>query len=314
MDFRTPVTIARETNTIGYGQKTVFLGSCFANHMGRKFEYYQLPSSTNPLGISFQPTALVRLLERAVEEKPFSEADLICNNGVWNSLEVHSSLGSLAAETTLENLNHGLQSLRDNLKQATHLVVTLGTAWIYRYLETEQLVANCHKIPQRQFSKELLSPAEVTQSLESLYELAKTLNPKLRLVLTVSPVRHRKDGMVENQRSKSHLFAGLAPVLERPDVKYFPAYELMMDELRDYRYYERDMVHPNPLAIDYIWERFKQTWITETDWKTMETVAKIRKGLAHKPFNPESAGHLAFLNKLREDVANMVNQYPHMNF
>lgn len=198
------------------------------------------------------------------------------------------------------------------IQEATHIIITLGTAWAYRNKKSDRFVANCHKVPQKEFSKELISVNALAESLGNIMELVGSVNKNVRFVFTVSPIRHLKDGFVENQRSKAHLLTSVHDL--QGDPLYFPAYEIMMDELRDYRFYATDMVHPNSLAIDYIWEKFKYVWISEGAYPVMEKVAEVQKGLMHRPFAPESGSHLQFLAKQQQKIGNLREKYPFIKF
>ncbi len=229
-------------------------------------------------------------------------------------MDAHSRLSSPNKEIVQRQVNDGLRETRTALVEATHIFITLGTAWVYKFQRNSELVANCHKIPQSEFEKSLSSVEEVLASLKQIISHVRSINQKAKIVFTVSPVRHLRDGAVENQRSKAHLISAVHQMRDSTDILYFPAYEIMMDELRDYRYYKADMVHPNQLAVDYIWEKFREAWIAEDAEQTMAEVSAIRKGLEHRPFNPESAQHKAFLEGLHSRMKKLGETYPHMVF
>jgi hypothetical protein len=215
----------------------------------------------------------------------------------------------------LSELNTQLDITNGELQKVTHIVITLGTAWVYRHIETDRIVANCHKIPQKKFLKELLSVDDVTQSLDAILAMVKSVNPNVNVLLTVSPVRHLKDGFVENTRSKSHLLSGIHQIVDsRKKVYYFPSYEIVMDELRDYRFYKSDMVHPNQLAVDYIWNKFSSVWLSEVGLSTLKIVGNIQNKKAHKPFNPHSIAHQEFLTKLQSEIDELQEKYPQISF
>jgi hypothetical protein len=180
--------------------------------------------------------------------------------------------------------------------------------------ESGKEVANCHKVPQLAFSKQLLSIEKIVQGLEGIVNQIQAVNAKAKIIFTVSPVRHLKDGFVENQQSKAHLIAAIHQVIKKDNARYFPSYELMMDELRDYRFYAEDMVHPNALAIEYLWDKFKTVYISETCYKVMDEVATIQKGLEHRPFMPESENHREFLLALKQKIAYLQKEHPFMKF
>jgi len=316
MIFNTVVPIPKSDFPIGYHSKILSLGSCFAVNMAAQLDYFKFQNTANPFGILFHPLAIERLIEHAVSEKTITQNDVFYHNALWHSFDAHSDCSRFESDELVCNLNAILKTARLQIATSTHVIITLGTAWVYRHIESDVVVANCHKVPQKQFKKELLSIDDISQSIEKIAALIGQVNKTAHLIFTVSPVRHLKDGFVENQRSKSHLIAAIHQTIEKqPAVRhYFPSYEIMMDELRDYRFYAPDMIHPSPTAITYIWERFKDTWITQVAYKTMDDVEAIQKGLAHRPFNPNSESHLAFTSKLMDKKATLVLEYPFMKF
>jgi hypothetical protein len=316
MKLQTQIPITASPYLLGYSSEIVLLGSCFANHIGSKLEYHKFRTTLNPFGILFHPKALSNLVERALNEEDYGEAELISNQEKWHSFEAHSDVSKNSKEELLHTLNEQLGITRQKLTTASHLILTLGTAWGYEHKESGKWVANCHKVPQKEFNKVLSTPEEIVESLGGAIAKILQLNSKIAVYITISPVRHLKDGFVENQRSKAHLINATHQLQQSMPGKlyYFPAYELMMDELRDYRFYESDMVHPNALAIDYIWEKFKANCISKADLETMESVAEVQKGLAHRAFNPSSKQHLAFKENLQEKIAALTARYPHIRF
>lgn len=316
MQFRTPVPIPKSDHLIDYNSKIVSLGSCFAVNMAEKLDYYKLQNVCNPFGILFHPLAIEKLVNFAVSGKRFTESDIFYHNERWHCFDVHSDLSNSNKETLLESLNEILISTSRQLREASHVIITYGTSWVYRNIQSDAIVANCHKVPQKQFRKELLSVGEIQESIANTLKFIHSVNPNCSVVFTVSPVRHIKDGFVENQWSKSNLIAALHQIIncQLSIINYFPSYEIMMDELRDYRFYAEDMLHPNQVAIDYIWERFKETNIAETAYETMDAVATIQKSLQHRPFNPDSESHQKFEANLQDKISKMVSQYSFMKF
>lgn len=316
MNFTTKIPITQNANPIDYNSKIVSFGSCFAENMGDKLLYYKFQTQVNPFGIIFNPFSIEKLIERAVVQRYFTKDDIFFFNERWHCYEVHSELSDADAEVFLSKLNQILLDTQKQLQQATHIIITYGTSWVYRHIETNAIVANCHKVPQKQFSKELLSIDSIQKSIQNTVSLIATLNPKCNFIFTVSPVRHLKDGFVENQVSKAHLIAAIYATTntKQQTLNYFPSYEIMMDELRDYRFYADDMMHPSPMAIDYIWERFAATQIDANAIATMELVQTIQKGLAHRPFNPNSESHQKFEANLKEKIATLEAQYSFMKF
>ncbi|ESU29336.1 GSCFA family protein [Flavobacterium limnosediminis JC2902] len=292
------------------------MGSCFAENIGAKFDYFKFQHSVNPFGIIFNPVSVEKLIRKVISQESFSEADVFFYNDLWHCFDVHSELSSPDTETLLNRLNGTAETFRNQLLRATRITLTFGTAWVYRNNDSGQIVANCHKVPQKQFSKELLSVAQIEESLQNIIASVASVNPNCNFIFTVSPVRHIKDGFVENQLSKSHLITALHKTFDfrLSTFDYFPSYEILMDELRDYRFYAEDMLHPNQVAIDYIWERFVQTMIVEESYPIMEKVDSIQKALQHRPFNPDSEQHQKFLEKLSQKISKLVAENPQIQF
>lgn len=314
MKLITDIPLKRESPEIDYQSKVVLLGSCFSEHIANKLDYHQFQILSNPFGNLYHPSAIETLVERSLLGKRYSENELFFLNEAWHCFDAHSDLSDPDKEKLLKNLNNTLEITNRQINRSTHIIITLGTAWAYRHHQKDQIVANCHKVPQKEFDKVLLSTEEVMASLDKMVSLIKEINSGACIIFTVSPVRHLKDGILENTRSKAHLVAALHEIAEREQLFYFPSFEIVLDELRDYRFYGRDLVHPNELAIDYVWDRFKSTWINQNAYAVMETVSDLQKGLQHRPFNPKSAQHEQFLKDLRARIKDLQIAYPFMKF
>jgi hypothetical protein len=319
MQFRTQIPISKTNNPIDYNSKVISIGSCFAENMAEKFDYFKFQNSTNPFGIIFNPVSIEKIIQRIVKEEFYIEKDVFFYNERWHSYEVHSDLSNADRQELLETLNKAISETYKYLKEATHIIITYGTSWIYRNIESDEIVANCHKVPQKQFSKELLPVEVIQKSIQNTIDLIQVLNPNINFIFTVSPVRHIKDGFAENQLSKSHLFAAVHEVLKTHNSQlithnYFPSYEIMMDELRDYRFYTEDMLHPNQVAIDYIWHKFSENYISEDSISTMQEVSEIQKSLRHRSFNPDSEQHKKFLAKLQQKISTIQEKWTHIKF
>ncbi|WP_075342402.1 GSCFA domain-containing protein [Tenacibaculum agarivorans] len=316
MDLQTKIRLQKQPHhQIDYHSKLLLLGSCFSENIGNKLSYYKFQSAQNPLGILFHPKAIEHLVLNSINAKEYTEDDIFELNERWHCFDAHSQLSNNVKEELLQNLNEAIKITKQQITNSTHIIITLGTAWVYRFITSDTIVANCHKVPQKQFLKELLTVEEIKAILENICALITTVNSKASIIFTVSPVRHLKDGFIENQRSKAHLLAGIHEVVNpRKQQYYFPSYEILMDELRDYRFYKEDMIHPNQTAIHYIWEKFSETWFSENTMQTITKVEEIQKGLAHKPFNPNSEAHQKFLKKLKEKKETLVKIFPFMEF
>jgi hypothetical protein len=294
----------------------VSLGSCFAENMSLKFDYYKFQNQCNPFGIIFNPVSIDKLVSRVVTNNYFKEEDLFFHNEQWHCFELHSELSSSDKVAFLTSINALIDVTKQHFAEASHVILTYGTAWIYRSNQSQEIVANCHKVPQKEFGKELLSIQTIHDSIANTIQLIRSINPDASFIFTVSPVRHIKDGFIENQLSKSHLISALHNVLNGQfhALNYFPSYEIMMDELRDYRFYKEDMLHPNQVAIDYIWERFVDTSILEGIYDTMKEIVTIQKSLQHRSFNPQSESHQKFESNLQNKISKISSRYPHMKF
>jgi len=302
-------------NLIDYNSQILLLGSCFSENIGNKFTYFKFKTTQNPFGILFQPKAIENLIAKALHKKEYSEKDLFFLNERWHSFEAHSQLSSVSKEEILNSLNIGIQQSFDALHKSSHIIITLGTAWVYRLISKDSWVANCHKIPQREFIKELLTVDQIKESLRTSISLIKSVNPSASILFTVSPVRHLKDGFTQNMQSKAHLLTAVHEVVNTKDqIHYFPSYEIMMDELRDYRFYKEDLVHPSQMAINYIWEKVINNFMDNSTLLIMKKVEAIQKGINHKPFNSNSSEHEEFLKKLNKKVEKLQKSFPHIKF
>jgi hypothetical protein len=316
MNFATKIPILKYDFPINYSSKIVSLGSCFAENMGEKFQYFKFQSIVNPFGIIFNTVSLEKLIRRSVENRKFTENDIFFHNDLWHCFEIHSELSNPDKEIFLNNLNSIVESTHQHIGIVTHCIITLGTSWVYRNIESKEIVANCHKVPQKEFTKELLTVNQIEESLQNIISLVHSVNPNCKFIFTVSPVRHIKDGFTENTLSKAHLIAAIhKTIAHHPSpISYFPSYEIMMDELRDYRFYAEDMLHPSQTAIDYIWIKFFENYISESEFGLMNEICSIQKGLKHRPFNPNTASHQKFLNQLELKIKTIQIQHPFIEF
>jgi len=315
MKLTTPIKLSRQNPPINYSSKVLLLGSCFAQNMGAKLEYYKFQQCTNPFGILFHPVAIEKLITRAVNQIWFTSKDVFLQNEQWHCFLTHSKLSNTSEEDLISALNSALEKLRFSLLEASHVVFTFGTAWVYKHLEKDTIVANCHKVPQKEFVKQLLSPDDVSDVLLGIETKLRTINPTCSIINTVSPVRHIKDGLIANSRSKAHLIAGVQEIVSPEKLNhYFPSYEIMMDELRDYRYYKEDLIHPNQTAIAIIWNAFTGSWICPETAALQKKIATIQSGLLHTPFNGHSKAHIHFKKDLETKISEIKEQLPWATF
>jgi hypothetical protein len=314
-DFRLKVTLPDFPFSISHLDRVMCIGSCFAEHMFRQLDQHKFETNLNPFGILYNPMVIGEGLRRLVSGKPFQEEDLVPNNELWHSFSHHGRFSAPEKEQTLSDINRQMKEGSSFLKKTTRLILTFGTAQVYTLKETGKIVANCHKFPADYFEKRLLSVGEVVKTLTSTFSALKSINPKLEIILSVSPIRHYRDGLIENQRSKATLLLAVAEICQNlPFTHYFPSYEVVMDELRDYRFFEKDMVHPNRQAIDYIWLLFVRAFFEDNTQQLTSSIAKILQAAQHRAFHPQTKAHQGFLKHQLKKVQALEKQYAFLNF
>ena len=315
MIFTTPVNVPHYEPRIDHNSKVFLAGSCFVENIGDKFDYYKIPNKRNPTGILYHPFGIRDFIARVVEGNEFQGEDLFFHNERWHCFEAHSTMSDPDKAHYLEKLNAALKTTHDYLKSATHVIITPGTSWVYRRVENNMPVANCHKLPQVNFRKEISKVNEIEDALSTILSKVHDLNPKAQVIFTISPVRHIRDGLVENQLSKSMLFVALHHLISRnKSAYYFPSYEILMDELRDYRFYAEDMLHPGKVGIDYIWQKFTKAWFSAEALLTLREIETIQKGLSHLPFNENSTAHRKFRASLDTKIQAIQSKYSQIFF
>ena len=313
MNFTTKISILKSEYEVSHQSNLVLLGSCFAENMGVKFDYFKFQNCTNPFGILFNPISIEKTIYRALNDESFSEKDIFFHDGFWKCFEVHSDLNTIEKDAFLICLNKILTDFKTQICQASHFFFTLGTAWVYRYLPSNAVVGNCHKVAQNQFKKEILHVETIQNSIQNSISIIRKANPNCKFVFTISPVRHLKDGFIENQISKAHLTCAVHQ-LQLDGCSYFPSYEIMMDELRDYRFYAKDMLHPSETAIDYIWKRFTETYFAAETIGINTEIDVIQKALLHRSNNENSEIHLKFLKILAVKIDQFTTRNPEIKW
>ncbi|MGY5352681.1 GSCFA domain-containing protein [Wenyingzhuangia sp. IMCC45533] len=309
MKLRTEIKLpSQQENLIDYTSKILLLGSCFSDNIGQKLSYFKFDTCINPFGTLFSPTAIEKVITDTVHQKQYNANDIVKQADVYHSLHHHSALSALSTNEVLNNIHKAQKSCLEFLKNSTHVIVTLGTSWVYQYKKANEFVANCHKIPQANFDKKILEVDEVVASLNRMITLIQQVNPSVQIIFTISPVRHVKDGMIENSISKAHLLSAVGAVIKNQNCAYYGSYEMMMDDLRDYRFYEADMIHPNQIAIDYIWKQFVKVWVDEKAQVYFKRIASIEQGKLHRPFNQDSESHQLFLSNLAVKQIELENE------
>jgi hypothetical protein len=311
MKFRTEINIEFSYKSISYEDKIMLLGSCFSENIGELFSINKFNVNINPFGIAYNPLSICKSISFLIDNKSFSEKDLFFDNGLWKSFSHHGSFSDASKLICLEKINQRIRQGSEHLQKASFLIITLGTAWVYELKTTKEIVNNCHKLSEKTFNRRRLSVKEIENCFNDLIPTLKQINPNLELIFTVSPIRHWKDGAHENQLSKSCLLLAIEELQKKFNfIHYFPAYEIVMDELRDYRFYAEDMLHPNKIAIDYIWEKFTETYFSGETKKTRKEIEHIIKAQSHRPFNPDTKEHQYFLKKIEEKKTELKEKYP----
>ena len=311
MELRTTFTIEPFQDKITHNDRVMFIGSCFASSIGSQMEMGHIPVMINPAGAVFNPVSVSNTLDTITEQREFLLEDLHFHDGTWLSFYHYTDFSSEDPAIVLEKINRRSKEAFDFLKNARFLFVTFGTARVYRWKETGLIVSNCHKIPSRQFETQMLTIDEIVTLWTEQLDKLQSLFPKLHVVFTISPVRHWKDGAHGNQVSKSVLFLAVEELLKHKiDPKYFPAYELVMDDLRDYRFYSEDMLHPSSSAINYIWEAFTGCYLDSKTIRTWNEVVKITKACNHR-FNTDSDTKIKnFAERILRQISEIKDKFP----
>ncbi|MFM2306619.1 MAG: hypothetical protein RLZZ367_1288 [Bacteroidota bacterium] len=310
--FRTVVTPDKAPWQLSHADRLVSIGSCFSENIGKKFHDYKFTININPFGQQYNPYSIANAILRLLNPVPYTQAELVHHDELYHSFDHHGSYSRSTAEETLQVINTNLQQAAQDIKTATVLFLTFGTSHVFELKNavkaTEsgsplgggggRVVSNCHKLSGNNFTKRLMEPAEIVSVLTNALNQLRAVNPHIKIVLTVSPVRYFAFGHHENTVSKAHLFSAIYTMQHaQSDYYYFPAYELVMDDLRDYRFFAEDMLHPNYQATDYVWEKLRDTLITPQAQAIMRDTDELLLAARHRPRNPQSEAHRKFVEK-----------------
>lgn len=315
MEFRTTIHVGDNGGWLHHSDSLVMLGSCFSDNIGAKLRAAMMLVDINPFGTIYNPLSIAASVDRLIDNEPIAGMDLFQQNGVWNSYAFHSRFSMADKDATLQRMNQRIAQAHDHLRTSQVLVITLGTALVYRLRATGQVVNNCHKVPPHQFGRSLVSVRDITQTLQRMCERLRAYNPELRILFTVSPIRHIADGLEVNSLSKASLRVAIDQVLHElkdPLLTYFPAYEIMMDDLRDYRFYATDMVHPSEVAIEYIWQMFQATYFDDRSAQAIARCERVSKRLVHRPMSSNREVVERFNADTRTVVRNLIKEYPYL--
>jgi len=305
---------------IKYDQQLFLIGSCFTEQIGVKLQWHKFHVLENPTGILFNPVSILKSLQSCFLNRQYKKEDLFNYNGVWSSWDHHTRFSSVDQQEAIHKINASIADAAQFLKSTEWIFITLGSAFVYERKEVEpddsyhQVVANCHKVPADSFNRRLMKSDEVELVLSRMISLIRQFQPDAKIVFTISPVRHLREGFIENNRSKSSLIQAVHAVTDEKHVFYFPAYELVIDDLRDYRFYAEDLVHPNYAATNYVWEKFTDACIDKMTLQTMKEVSSVMHAYNHKPFNPTSIQHKQFIKNNLTQIETLRKKHPYLNF
>lgn len=313
--LQTIVNIPPPDFSIDYSNKILMLGSCFSTNIGCRLESLKFQTNTNPFGVIYNPASIAQSLNILLEKECFTLNELNYNNGLWYSYYHHSAFSNTEKEICLDGINKSLHKAKLHLSETDIVFLTLGTAWAFRNKQTGQIVANCHKVPASEFDRVYLNPSEVTETLSTVIKNLLKLNTQIKVIFTVSPIRHWKDGAIENMRSKSTLLLSIKEIEEEfQNIYYFPVYEVFMDEMRDYRFYASDMLHPSDFSIDYVWEKFTNTFFESNTRELVNEVGKLLKSFAHRPVNAKGDAYGKFIEQLKKRVYDIQKRNSFLDF
>lgn len=314
MEFRKKVEVPKSELRINHQTKILLFGSCFAENIGRQLRDNKFSVSINPFGVLYNPASIAQAIDVLQQDRAFAEKDIFQNQGIFRTYFHHSIFSSSDKDYFLQTINQKREEASSDLKKADLLLITFGTAYVFSLKETSQVVANCHKQPMNIFNRDKLSIEEIVLSWSKLIEVSLSINPDLKILFTVSPIRHWKDGAHNNQLSKATLLLAIEELVHKySNLYYFPSYEIVLDELRDYRFYAEDMVHPNDVAIRYIWDVFTDTYLEEGAKKLCHQWQNIARAIAHRPFNEDTQEHKQFLNQTLLKLKSIRNNYPYFD-
>lgn len=315
MNLITPVHISKPSFGINHAQRILMLGSCFVDEIGAKLQMDKFNCLVNPFGVLYNPASIAALLLRSISEREYNahSPEILSADGLFHSWMHHSRFSSSTKQGLLDKLNSTLVLVSDWIRKADVLIVTFGTSYIYRLKDSGILVSNCHKQPDSLFIRERLSAYDIADSWKALLQLLQSVNPYLQMIFTVSPIRHKRDGLHENQLSKAELLLAIDQILNLHPSFYFPSYELLLDELRDYRFYTTDMVHPSSLAVDYIYEKFQDCFIDKEEQRLSSLCREVQSALEHKPFHPEAEAYQQFIQQTIQKINYIKQKCPDIN-
>lgn len=310
MQLQTSVDLAAFPFEITHSDKITFIGSCFADNMGQKFAQNKFESCINPYGVLYNPASVSQCINSLLSER-FDESQLIEHDGIWHSFAHHGSFSNPDKKACLSHINSQQNDAKEQLLSSDYLFLTFGSAHIFEYQGA--IVSNCHKLPSKAFTRRRLSIEEIVEGIKQSISALRQENPKLKIIFTVSPVRYPKDGMNANSLSKASLLLAIEELCLMKDCYYFPAYEIVLDELRDYRFFTEDMIHPNSTAIAYLWEKLENTCFNTSTLQLNKQIKKLITASQHRPFNTNPEAHQQFLASMLKKASDLQSKHPEID-
>ena len=316
MNLFTNVEIKKIRPQISYADKLLLMGSCFATEMGERLTGAKFSCKVNPFGVLYNPISIAKSLRQLGKTFSLTREKIFPHEGLYHSLDFHGDFSATTPAQLEENIRTSLDACKEVLTQSSWLFLTFGTAFVYEWKETGEVVANCHKLPEKLFHRRRISVDEIVDEYQRLLPELWEGNPTLKVMLTVSPIRHLRDGLHENQLSKATLHLAIDKIQQAypEQIVYFPAYELLMDELRDYRFYADDLTHPSKMAVDYIWQQFMEACFDKETRGLVESVKEIKNMTEHRPLHPEAPAYRDFLHQILLKIERLSEKCPYFDF
>lgn len=309
--FQTKVEIPKSDFNIAYQDRVMTLGSCFAENIGQRMQKLYFDIDVNPFGVLYNPVSIRNSIDLLIENKPFIHDNVFENRGLWQSFGHSSLFSDTTPDKCLNKINERFVNAATCFPKTDYLLITFGTAWVFEEKKSGRVVSNCHKLPASHFVRRRLTVDEIVADYTTLITILANVFPNLKIIFSISPIRHWKDGAQENTISKSTLLLAVNDLQQKfPQVRYFPAYEIQMDELRDYRFYASDMLHPSEVAVDYIWSRFSETYFDDATTVMKAELDQLASDLSHRPLHPESEEFVKFRSNIQKKKAALIKKYP----
>jgi hypothetical protein len=314
MQFKTNFQLPNLSPKISHSQNVLLLGSCFTEHISKRLSTAKMKVLQNPSGILFNPISVANCLNDLIAKKQYTANDFFLIHEAWQNWNIHSNFGNANIDEAMENINTPISKAHFFLQKVNWVIITLGSAFAYWHINEKKYVSNNHRASLDLFEKKLLLVDEIIETLQMQLDALNKINPSVQIIFTISPVRHLRDGLIDNNRSKARLIEATHSLVQsNANVQYFASYEIVLDELRDYRFYDIDFAHPNFMATEYVWQQFLDSAIDHNCNKAFIEFAALQVAFHHKPFNAKSEAHQSFLKANLQKCESLQLQYPYVN-